>query len=309
MSESLRVHTDSDGIVWCGQNGVGAYCTDFSPDEFVATSVFKTAPVVRVMGSAENSKLLLTMYEKHKKAPALAKRKIWLASPAICPTKRLRDDPTEVLHRMWQSDTTARISANWHVMDAVDFNAYLLRMSVDRDWTGEGITDKARVIFQYHPAFSALTFLETVDIPLAVKMLSLILDPRWYVHAERPNRLSKLMRFMGMTPANFKDDLREHSGHDRSRAAVVCNSWFRKGCVDYNSPRSFLWRIFVHHGGGHVGKLKASEAFIRFIVLHWLENLHAVTYSTNRKLFDPELFFKTSKEIRAYNTHISGIRS
>jgi hypothetical protein len=305
MNDDLRVHTDLNGIVWCGRNGNRIRYTGFSPEEFVTKNVFKTSPVVRAIGSAENSKLLLLMYEKHRKAPSLAKRDIWLASPAICPTARLRSDPVEILSRIGQADTTARISANWHRMKSVDFNAHLLRTSVDRDWDVHGITDKSRVIFQYHPAFVALSFFEYTHLNSAIRLLSLILDPRWYAHSERPNRLSKLMRFLGLTLRNFsgeEDDLEEH---DFNYAALVTDSWFTSESVNYDSPRNFLWRIFRYHGGGQRGKLKASEAFIRFIVLHWLQDL---SHSKSR-LFDPALFFKTDEEIKAYNKHVSGVRS
>jgi|TARA_R110000824_G_scaffold304281_5_gene492103 hypothetical protein len=303
MSDVLRVHTDSGGIVWCGQNGVGAHCTGFSPEEFVAKSVFKTAPVVRAMGTAENSKLLLAMYERHKKAPVLAKRNIWLASPLICPTKQLRDDPSEVLYRMWQSDTTARVSANWHLMNAVDFNTHLLRVSVDRDQLEHGITDKARVIFQYHPTFSALAFFDQIDLNCSIRMLALILDPRWYVHAERPNRLSKVMNFLGLRPASFRSGTAEQS----DSADVVCGSWCTHvpSEASYGIPCNFLHRISRYHGGGVRGQLKASEAFVRFVVLHWLQDL---SY-TKSKLFDPTLFFKTEAEVIAYNNHMSRVRS
>tara|TARA_R110002020_G_scaffold276042_6_gene491273 strand:- start:6526 stop:7434 length:909 start_codon:yes stop_codon:yes gene_type:complete len=302
MSDALRVHTDSDGLVWCGQNGVGAHCTDFSPEEFVTKNVFKTAPIVRAMGSPINSKLLLGMYERHRKAPALSKRAIWLASPAVCATDRLRNDPEEVLYRLWQSDTTARVSANWHLMKSVDFNAHLLRLAVDAASDSQDISDKAKVIFQYHPTFGALSFFEDIDVNSAIRLLSIILDPRWYVHPERPSRLSKLMRFLGLIGLGA-----EGGGYNRDRSAVVSASWYTRATdeVDYDSPRNFLWRIFRHHGGGERGYRRASESFIRFIVLHWLQDLS----SSSKRLFDPDLFFKTAAEVTAYNAHIIKVRS
>jgi|TARA_R110002051_G_scaffold305965_1_gene376284 hypothetical protein len=307
MNDDLRVHTDADGIVWCGQHGVGAYCTGDSPDEFVTKNVFKTAPVVRAMGSSENSKLLLAMYERHKKAPVLAKRQVLLASPMICHTEKVRADPEEVLYRLWQSDTTARVSANWHLMRSVDFNAYLLHLAVLDSKYAEGVTDKAKIIFQYHPAFNAISFFENVDVDSVVSLLSSILDPRWYVHAERPNRLSKLLCFLGLTIRNFDESSATLGGYNYDRACMVHSSWsgLDRRPVDYTSPRSFLWRIYRHHGGGDKGSLRASEAFMRFVTLHWLQGLSG----SSRRLFDPSLFFKTNDEVVAYNTHMTGIRS
>ena len=307
MNDDLRVHTDPAGIVWCGQHGVGAYCTGYLPEEFVTKNVFKTAPVVRAMGSPGNSKLLLAMYERHKKAPVLAKRQIWLASPSICHTEKVRTDPEEVLYRLWQPDTTARISANWHRMKSVDFNAYLLHLSVSNSNKSEGINDKARVVFQYHPAFDALSFFEYVDVPSVIFLLSSVIDPRWYVHADRPNRLSKLLRFLGLTLKNFDDSYSGPERYNYARASMVYSSWNGPvgRSVDYLSPRNFLWRIYRHYGGGALGNLRASEAFMRFVVLHWLQGLS----DSSRRLFDPTLFFKTNAEIVAYNTHMTGIRS
>lgn len=305
--DDLRVHTDPEGIIWCGQHEVGARCTGYTASEFVTKNVFKTAPAVRVMGSSANIKLLLTMYEKHKSALAPTERRIWIASPLLCSTSQLRLNPEEVLYRLWQSDTTARVSARWHSMKSADFNSYLLRSTIEGGSKLQGVTDKAKVIFQYHPAFGALSFFGSTGIQPAMSLLATILDPRWFVHEGRPNRMSRLFKFLGLTQANFEPYITNDKGRNWDKSRLVLNSWsnLRDREVDYTSPLSFLWRIYRYHGGGSRGTLRASEEFVRFIVLHWLEGLNPA----KRKLFDPVLFFKTDEEVDAYDAHQLRIRS
>lgn len=301
MNDDLRVHTAPDGVVWCGQNGISARCTGFSPEEFITQSVFKTASVIRALGTPDNSRLLLEMYERHRNAPALARRQILIASPNLCPVRSLVQDPEEVLRRIWQPDVTARIAANWHSMGPVNFNAHMLELSVR---SNKEITEKSRTIFRYHPVFSVLSFFEQVDVDFVIRLVCLIIDPRWFINTERPNRLSKVMRFSGLTPANFSES-DDSWGRYRDRSLLVRGSWCVDDIPDIDAPRNFVWRILEHHGGSSTGMLKASQSFLRFLVLHWMQELR----SSKRPLFDPVLFFKTEAEVAAYNEYASRARS
>ena len=314
MNGELRVHTDSDNIVWCGQHGVPVRRTGMDPKQFVSNSVFRTASVVRVVGVAQNSRLLLGMYERHRSAPALATRKIYIGSPCMFPVRSLLDDPEEVLLRLWQQDSQARLSAMWHTMGPVEFNSHMLCATVN----ASGVVDEqARLIFRYHPIYESLSFFSGLNVDLLIRWVCAVVDPRWFIDADHPNRLSKLMRFSGLTPSNFEefaaslnDKMWDNATRDLSvapddllgrhwkKAFMLYGSWATQE-PNINSPSAFVWRIFKKHEGSSSGMLKASQSFLRFIVLHWLQQLS----SSKRSLFDPLLFFKTDEEIDAYLKH------
>jgi len=71
--------------------------------------------------------------------------------------------------------------------------------------------------------------------------------------------------------------------------------------VDYDLPTNFLWRIYRGGGYGWEGALKASQAFVRFVCLHWSDKLS----TSKRNLFDSSSFFVTAEETAAYSHYMS----
>lgn len=310
----LRVHTDSDGIVWCSQHGVPVRCTGMTPEKFISNAVFKSASVVRVVGATVNSTLLLGMYERHKSAALNATRKIYIGNPAMLPVRALLDDPEEVLLRLWQQDANARIASMWHTMGPVEFNSHLLCSAVNNS---KAVNEHARMVFRYHPVYNSLSFFSEVNVDLLIRWVCAVVDPRWFIDPDHPNRLSKLMRFSGLTPSNFEefatsltDSMWDNAGRNLQlapddlwgrhwkKAVMIYGSWATQE-PSLASPSAFFWRIFRQYNGSSKGMLKASQSFLRFITLHWMQGLSA----SKRSLFDPLLFFKTGAEIAAYNKH------
>ena len=265
MNKILRLHTDSEGAVWCGQNGVRAVNSKLVPEEFVTHNSFRTAKLVRIMGVHDNADLIVTAYNAQKRlnssrtparsALSMSNVRLEVGSPLICPVKALRKDPVEVLQRMWQTDTASRLSANWRTVDANLFNSYLLSMSV-----GE-VSDKSAAIFRYHPTASIFKYLSDYDISACMKFVSEVLDPRWFLHPDRPHRTTRLNRFLGLTPSVFKaifsGNAAEMTGaHNISRAIVVNSCWNVGDLdeVDCSAPRNFLWRIYRERGYGWKGR-------------------------------------------------------
>ena len=306
MNHILRLHTDSNGAVWCGQNGVRAINSKMIPAEFVASRAFSDARVVRILGLCDNADLIVKAHNTQRRNITMRPgRSVEVGSPLVCPTKAIREDPIEVLQRMWQPDTSARLSANWHTVDSHAFNSYLLAASM-----GES-HDKSAAIFRYHPLSHLFGFFRNSNSDFCMRLVSEILDPRWFTHVDRPHRTTKLMRFLGLTPANFKrlshgpednlEVLREcHNGH---RAAVTYGCWSNEDVddVDYDLPRNFLWRIYRSSRYDWEGALKASQVFVKFVCLHWSDKLS----TSNRNLFDSSSFFVTEAEVSAYSNYMS----
>lgn len=308
MNHILRLHTDSNGVVWCGQNGVRAVNSEMLPGEFVTRRSFSDARVVRILGLLSNASLIVKAHNTQMKNIIMRPgRSVEVGSPLVCPTAATREDPTEVLQRMWQPDSSARLSASWRTLDSHAFNSYLLSTSIG------GSRDQSMAIFRYHPLRHLLGFFDNPNIDLCMQWVSEVLDPRWFVHIDRPNRMTKLMRFLGLTPANFKvlmNDLEAEDGlkglrecHNGRRAAMTYGCWHNKDVddVDFDLPNNFLWRIYRHRGYGWEGALKASQAFVRLVAIYWNDKLSAFP----RDLFDPSSFFSTEAEVAAYVHYMS----
>lgn len=314
MNSILRLHTDSDGMVWCGQNGVRAVNSRLMPEEFVSRNSFSSAKLVRILGLPINARLIVKAYEAQKSKPSAqlpthtvlgkAARSLEVGSAAVCPTSATRMDPVEVLQRMWQLDTSGRLSVYWRHVDSDMFNSYLLRTSLEES------EEKAISIFRYHPLACPLGFLNAFSLKSCVHWASEVLDPRWFIHPDKPHRLTKLMCFLGLYPRNFKlffdksvsmpyKLLDNHSTLRRASLTYDCWNTLVADDVDYTSPHNFLWRINKYHGFGWRGALASSRAFVRFAALNWQDKLSPLS----RVFFDPELYFASLEETEAYSLY------
>lgn len=199
-------------------------------------------------------------------------------------------------------DTASRISANWRIVDSDLFNSYLLSTSVDE------VSDKSSAIFRYHPTASIFKYLEAYDTSSCMKFVSEVLDPRWFLHPDRPHRMTRLNRFLGLTPrvfrAIFSGNATEMTGAHNISRAIVVNSCWNVGdldAVDCSAPRNFLWRIYRERGYGWKGALAASTSFVRFIGLQWRDKLSG----SRRNLFDPSVYFHSQEEVDSYLYYVN----
>jgi hypothetical protein len=305
--DALRLHTDDQGIVWCGQNGVRAFCSGLPPAEFVRRQVFRDARQVRLLGVPENSALVLKSHEEVKRSNKKDRRRVFLGSPKVCHREAFRRDPVFVLQQMWQSDQTAKLPGSWHLLNEKDYNTFLMVHALRSQ--GGQIGTLAENAVRYHPIWQAITFLPEFHVESAIKLACEIVDPRWYNDSRRPGRVQALLMHLGIEPANIQ----AFAGIIPPEATPGCRNWKRAELVlkawngldygrqmDLDEPRNFLWRIYRDNGGGAKGLLKASKAFVQFIRLVWLQELAA---SPKREVFCPEIYFKHDCELQAWRKH------
>jgi hypothetical protein len=135
-----------------------------------------------------------------------------------------------------------------------------------------------------------------------------------------------MCQFLGLSLENMTAFLKELSPHDSEfswarparnyeRARCVLDVWAAGISVkggeilppkDLEHPRAFLWRVYNKHSDWSPAKglLRASKLFVRFLKETWADELA----STNRDVFSPEVFFKTSGEVRSYTSHVASCR-
>lgn len=300
--ETLRLHTDTHGVVWCGQNGIMAVNTEFGPEEFVGMKVFKEARRVRLIGTPANARLIIRAYESAQRSLGKIEKKIMIGSPMLCYRPELLMHPEFVLQQMRQPDVAASANGCWHRMLSHDYNNYLLIQAL-QDNHGE-VNDLVKSVARHHPVWQAVSFIPEKNLTAAIKLACEIVDPRWYNDPMRPGRMQRLLTYLGIHPRNMRAMLTLISPADTPgcrnwrRAELVVEAWggLKTPTPDLDNPRNFLWRIRQSYDDEAKGLLKASKVFIQYLRLVWLQELaHG-----SRQVFCPEYFFKQPAEVDAY---------
>jgi hypothetical protein len=303
----LRLHTDRRGIVWCGQNGVTAFCSELPPTEFVRRQVFRTASAIRLLGVPENADLIVQTHEQLvRQSTNLLRQTVRLYGPGLCPD---RDDPLTVLRQLWQAGPVDEARAGSRAMTTSDFNMFMLVRSL-RERHG-AVDDQARSLFRYHPAWPVFTYLPELDTSAAIRLVCEIIDPRWFRDPARPHRLQMLYKHLGLDLETLERVLASHQNSsltDRERRALqvllVWNGLRQPNTVDLSEPRNFLWRIRAC-AAGTAGLLKACRSFLRLLTLYWTQRLTAC----GRQIFRPAECFRSEQETRSFRAHVERSRN
>ena len=292
----LRVHTDRDGKLWLGQYGIRAALANMTQEEFLAHAILKNAQCVRVLCDAGNARLITSLYAcRARHHGRLAKIHM------VQPTGPV-GDPIDALHQLWcPSDGRLR----YHELTPQDFASYALIAALQTD---HGLSDKGLHIFRCHPAYPALSFLPGMLPVWGARVLAEIVDPRRFIHLERPQRQTRLYNYLGLRPFVFysKRPLPAANSLHSQRAVLAWRCWRGEGGrpsaeeIETN-PRHFLWRIAGRDGRSDRADLKATQDFIRFVTLVWTQGLAPA----GQLIFDPEMFFKRPEEAQAYQEWVA----
>lgn len=260
----LSLHVAETGCVWHGDDRLGNHPTPWTAAEYVAMTDL-LGRSVRVLGLRSNAVLI----------SALGNRtgSVILGSPAICPTLALRLRPAMVLQCLRQPEISSQRVSLWHEMDDTDTAIYAF---IDA-WTRSCPSTATRAV--RHPAWTALSFLiNTADRPLidleaAYELLATIVDPRWYRHPFRPNRMSQLYAYLGINPQNVKAflGLGAPTRHFE-RAKVAIRVWRNAEIPPARKaadPACFLWRICHAEPDIVSGVLKTTKKLVDFLCYGW----------------------------------------
>lgn len=198
------------------------------------------------------------------------------------------------------------------------------RLSVHADWPVYTMLLKtvqetiANKLYLLHPAWTALSFVDTLHLPSAISFLNSIVDPRWFVDAMYPDRSSKINRYLGLSARMMRtiwmdthsNNVMQHStdekGQMRSRAEQLVYSWTGGGRYikiypeNLSSPRNFLFRYFLKcavNFDKFMALLRASKKFLSFVRQVWLNEV-ALTHSGH--LFVPKYFFEDALDVEGW---------
>jgi hypothetical protein len=260
--------------------------------------MWNRSAVVRVLGTEDNAPLLVWLYARRE---LLCIQRLEVAGPQVCETKKELENPEITLYRMRQCLLPAS-AGGWHVFTATDFCLYqLVAAGRDDDYA------KMLPLLEQHPLWAPLSFVPNLDKEAVAGIVSEIIDPRWYVTVQRPDRLSRFRRFLGLEAVNS-------NAHDKPveramtqavrklRAALLQRCWrtVTPTPTELMMPRNFLWRIYQDAGGGERGIIRATQYFAYFLFHVWRNAIS----TTSDGLFDPAAIFKSPSEVAAFKQHM-----
>jgi hypothetical protein len=323
----LKMHTARDGLVWYVDGGRDAVNTHAPIEDFLEDSACQRARHVRMVGSSGNARALCVMYCRKLRGLLL---RLEVASPAVIGrTRAERADPRLMLVRIRDSaaDGLNPAMGGWHEFDRDDYNAYTLAAFEASDYPSRAAHDIRQSELKRHPAWPALSFIWHLDREKLAQLLGIVLDPRWYVSLRAPRHggdmipyhddAAKLHAYLGLDPRTMAGVLgfcTENSATARCR--LVLETWSGTGVpapAEQEQPACFLWRRYRREDGPVKGALRASQMFVDYLRLVWLDALYC-DHVRGRPaapgkrpfqegLFAPDHFFSHAEEAAAYTQH------
>lgn len=298
---TVKIHTDDHGHVWY-VDGVGPpQNSEKTHEEFLRSAVVnKLSAQVRLLGVPSNADLIVELFRRRQKKE--------IADVQVAgPNGSVADlnDPVHTLLKM-RALTLSPSCGGWHSMTPIEYATYVLLAQLQKNQFSFGL--ESATFFRLNPMHKFLRFIPEINDASCAMLLATIIDPRWYVDARMPDRSSKIELFLGLTPKvqrRVSDEKTIVSKKREIRCATVLNCWKTRKPedVDFTAPQEFLYRVWRAAGEGATGDLRASQMFVRFIRLNWLDLLDP-RRGRRDGIFVPSRFFKTPVEIKAFKSYM-----
>lgn len=300
-SEAIKLHVDATGNVWslCG-NGPPVE-TGLNPLLFLLQHRTHLPLSCRLLGLPQNAALITALYAMETTPH---ERVIELASPRVCMPNEL-GNPERVLLAMRQLSLISSMGG-WHSMTITDANTYAL---VKYLLMLGHVDDHAIRLLKAHPIWPALSFVFRLDTAACCELVATLMDPRYYINPCRPDRVSSLHTFLGLTPKVFERAMLGGQAASEHRARLVLRCWRPDNEANWPTagdtmrPETFPWRAAEKHGRTPKGWLRGSQLFVVFLRHVWLDAIYKNAQQRER-LFAPDMFFKPF-ECRAFVAHVA----
>lgn len=299
-----RLQLGADGSLWHA-TGLAAPSVTTDYRRLIDEIGQQDSPHFRVIGSSFNAPLIVELYQRYC-SPRLNGR-LEVASPNLCESEQELRDPTISLYRMRQWNVPPSLGG-WHRVDELDYPIYAMSAQFQRDRGRVG--EHLRLLWKSHPLYHDLTFLPTINHDAVIDVVTMVMDPRWFIDTRNPYRLSRLKTYLGLSPRCVHEVMSGRGSHTRGmRCRMVIGSWFNQNpsAGDMERPGNFLWRRWRSAGSGTKGILRASQAFVAYLARAWQHRL--VAKSVHRaELFAPDEMLQPG-EFEAYKRHIAASQS
>lgn len=289
--EAMKLQLGPEGHVWFALGRSAAVESTLDAEHFVAGHASPQWRV-RVLGTAANAPLIRELM----RIPSM---QLEIGGPQLTECPRGQSDPPVILHAMRQCHLPASLGG-WHAATAHDRTVYCLLAYLQ----AHAFDELSNAMLCNHPAWYGLGYIPHVNKERCATLLNEIVDPRWFIDPNAPNRTSRLFAYLGLHPYTQAE---VDGGKQRTRQAQRCqlvqDCWDTR-LADEADPAAFLCRIYQAEGGGVRGHLRASQKFIIFLRHTWLHELYRHTrYSGAQGLFAPDMLFKSPAEISAFRAY------
>lgn len=282
----LKVHTAPDGKVWYLDGDRLPENSGKSVAEFMDSQVVRRADKVRILGVPSNAELALQMYNRKLKDELGS---VEVCSPLACETSARREKPEAVLFDLRKFSGLPSMGG-WHEFCETDYPSYAIAVNLERK------ADSGHLLrfLKDHPVWYAVAGIPHLSSLALCRLIGTVLDPRFFIDPEEPDRLSKLEAFLGLDPkiaiVGGKNDT---TSKQYFRYQLVLDCWKHDEPGKDTAaalPELFVWKAYYDAGGGWKGDLRAGQKFVQYLRHTWLDALYP-RKPWVEPLFAPEHFF------------------
>lgn len=282
MTKAGRVYVATDGSASVYEG----------PIETLISHVRKTFNAVYMPGTACNMWLADAVYTVCSDNCVLR-----MLGPRYCNADDPDDDPNRLLHNMRRCVAPASVGGWVQVTPQV---IAALRCCHDRSKiVGSSLHTQL-------PFWRDITFLDYVDTSHLVRLVAAIRDPRWFLSTEDSISYRKLSLYLGLTPHTMAAAMCMEHGEQRTRRCYSALKTWQKG----NTPpdgqlraSQFLWSVWRRYENPVLANLRATQAFVDYLVRIWHKRLFPEGHAHAALLFDPRVYF-TEEISEAYKSHL-----
>ncbi len=282
MTKAGRVYVATDGSASVYEG----------PIETLISYVRRAFNIVYMPGTACNMWLAESIYTVCGDSCVIR-----LLGPRYCSEYGASDEPDRILHNMRRCTANAAVGGWIQVTPQVIPALKCCR-------------DRSKVIgTSLHtqlPFWRDITFLDYVDTTNLVRVVAAIRDPRWFLSDEDTTSYRKLSLYLGLTPHSMASAMcMEHGSQQVRRCYSALRTW-QQG----NDPPAgrllasqFLWRVWRRYENPVIANLRATQAFIDYLIRIWHKRLFPEGHPHAALLFDPSVYF-TEEISEAYKSHM-----
>lgn len=279
------LHAGADGKSWKAETGK-------EDAEFFSARSRIEPGTYRVIGVKQNYRLIAEVFPLLKNVPDTY---FLVGSPHICSQYSCdADRPEEVLTCVRSLSVCDSLVNCWHRINLCSFSTFMLLQF----FLEEGLGTKTKILYAHHPLKPYFDFIGFSQEHLAISFIDEIVDPRWYLNLQRPQRLSKLESYFGLKEKQFCAITNDPRLIPRSPLTAkklhlltaIVKSLPENSCI----RKEHAIRVKSKHLSIEQQQLSLLKTCFGFLVRHWLQALDS------SMVFDPEKFFSDTVGIIKY---------
>ena len=281
--QNFCLHTFK-GKIWAISPGKAAYAFELPSNRLEQGNY-------RVLGVPENYKLIAEL----SMVPRAPNTILLLGSPDICSEYLCGfKNASDFLTCMRSLSVDSSLSNKWHKLNRSSFLTFTLLWQFHLDQKGL----KSQIAYACHPLKPYFDFLGCSDSFFPTSFISEVVEPRWFMTPESPNRLSKAKSFFSLHKNQFQaayadSEILLTKNVEKTKNLFILDK-LADNCLGDNP-------IVVEHKKRVEGISNPTDAkrkllclYFEFLLRHWLEKLN---YPMS---FDPSKFFTSKSSEQAY---------